>query len=378
MENFTAYNPTKLHFGKDILADLDKTLLSFGKKVLLVYGKTSIKKSGLYDIIEKKLKQAGIEIYEYCGIKPNPLSEDVDAAASIGRENEVDVILAVGGGSVIDSAKIISIAIPVLHSCWDFYEGKAKPRKAIPLIAILTLAATGTEMNPYAVLQNNKARVKDGYGSPLCFPVHSYLDPQNTFTVPADQTAFGIADLIAHCLEAYFGKGKADLSDRFVISIIKEAMEIGPKLMTDLKNYELRERIMCAATCALNGTCFHGRTSGDWGVHGIGHCFSLLYDIAHGASLSIAYPAWLKLQKERIPEKIKQLGIQLFGVSSADETIAELEKFFKSIGCPHSLKEAGISSSDKNELLEVMKHNKVSGGNHKLNEEDYRFLLNLV
>ena len=378
MENFIAYNPTKLHFGKDVMNDLDKTIADYGKKVLLVYGKNAIKQNGLYDKILNKLKKAEIEVYEYSGIKPNPVAEDVDEAAEIGRLNNVDIILAVGGGSVIDSAKIISITIPVKHSCWDFYEGKRKPEKAISLIAVLTLAATGTEMNPFAVIQNNKTRQKLGWGNPLIFPRHSYLDPQNTFTVPGNQTAFGIVDLVAHCLEAYFAKGEADLSDRFVISIIKEAIEIGPLLLNNLKNYEYRERIMYAATCALNGICFNGRTSGDWGVHDIGHIFSLLYDIAHGASLSIAYPAWLKLQKERIPERISELGFNLFGVKSAGETIVSFEKFFKTLGCPLSLKEANIKNFDKKEIFDVMKLNKVNGSNHKMTEDDYLKIIELT
>ncbi|OIP05815.1 MAG: hypothetical protein AUJ97_00130 [Bacteroidetes bacterium CG2_30_32_10] len=378
MENFISYNPTTLHFGKEVTNDIAQTILTYGKKVLLVYGKNAIKQNGLYDKIFNKLKKANIEVVEYNGIKPNPIVEDVDAAAHIGRLNKVDVILAVGGGSVIDTAKIISITIPVTHSCWDFYQGKSKPQKSIPLITVLTLAATGTEMNPFAVIQNNSTKQKLGYGNPLIFPKHSYLDPQNTFTVPKHQTAFGIVDLIAHCLESYFGFGKADLSDKFVISIIKEALEVGPKLLNELDNYEYRARIMYAATCALNGLCANGRTSGDWGVHSIGHIYSLLYDIAHGASLSIAYPTWLKLQKKKIPERIAALGFDLFGVASADETILAFEKFFKTLECPLTLKEANIKDIDKKEIFDVMKLNKVSGSNHKLTEVDYLKIIDLT
>ncbi len=378
MENFIIYNPTKLHFGKDVVNDLDKSINLYGKKVLLVYGKNSIKRNGLYDKIISILKKSYIEVFEYSGIKPNPVAEDVDAAARIGRLNDVDLVLAVGGGSVIDSAKVISITIPVTHKCWDFYEGKRKPQKALPLIAVLTVAATGTEMNPFAVIQNNITKQKLGWGTPLMFPKHSYLDPQNTFTVPKDQTAYGIIDLIAHCLEAYFGNGKAPLTDKFVISIIKEAMEIGPKLLKKPDSYEYRERIMYAATCALNGMCSYGRTSADWGVHDIGHIYSLIYDIAHGASLSIVYPAWFKIQKDRIPERISELGFDLFGVKTVDETIVSFEKFFRSIGCPLSMKETNIKNIDKNEIFEVMKLNKVYGLNHKLTEEDYQEVIKLT
>ncbi|MCK4288880.1 MAG: iron-containing alcohol dehydrogenase [Bacteroidales bacterium] len=172
MENFIAYNPTKLHFGKNVVDDLGKAVNEFGKKVLLVYGGGSIKKNGIYDNVIKQLKSINSQVFEYPGIKPNPVVEDVNAAAELGRKNNVDVILGVGGGSVIDSAKIISITIPVNNTCWDFYENKIKPQKAIPVISVLTLAATGTEMNPYAVIQNNKTRQKWGYGNDLLYLKH--------------------------------------------------------------------------------------------------------------------------------------------------------------------------------------------------------------
>ena len=209
MQNFIAYNPVKLHFGKDVLQGLTAALPRYGRRVLLVYGKGSIIKTGLYDTVMQLLKQANMEVVEFGGIRPNPVVEDVDAAAELGRKHKVDVILAVGGGSVIDSAKIISITIPVAHSGWDFYTRKAKPKSAVPLLSVLTLAATGTEMNPFAVLSNPLEGKKDGYGNALCYPKESFLDPSLTITVPKDNTAYGIADLIAHSFELYFGAGDA-------------------------------------------------------------------------------------------------------------------------------------------------------------------------
>ena len=372
MENFIAHNPTVLHFGKDILKTLGSTVSLYGKKVLLVYGRESIKKSGLYDKILIQLHDSGAEIFEYSGIRPNPIVEDVDKAAAIGRNKKVDVILAVGGGSVIDSAKMISIAIPVQNSAWDFMTRKAKPVKAIPLITVLTLAATGTEMNAFAVISSHDALVKDGYGSPLLYPVHSFLDPQLTVSVPANYTAYGIADLVAHCFEAWFGPGEATLSDRFVISIVQEGLNAGPDLLNDLTNYSLREKIMYAATMALNGLTLFGRTSGDWGVHSIGHILSLLYDIPHGASLTIVYPAWLRYVKDRIPERIAQLGSELFQEKlNADETIDRIEGFFKSIHCPVRLSEMNIPNVDPDLICKTMISNNVSGVNLKLKESDY-------
>ncbi len=378
MENFVAYNPTKLHFGKDVTDNLGKTIEKFGKKVLLVYGGGSIKNNGIHDKIISQLNSINARIFEYHGIKPNPVYEDVDAAAKIGRDKNVDVILAVGGGSVIDSAKIISITIPVENSSWDFYKGKAEPKSAIPLISVLTIAATGTEMNPFAVLQNDKTKEKLGWGNNLLFNKHSFLDPRFTFSVPRDQTAYGIVDLIAHCLEAYFGKGEATLSDRFVFSIINEAIEYGPKLLDNPDNYELRAKIMYAATAALNGLTLNGRKSGDWGVHSIGHEISLLYDIPHGASLSIAYPAWMKYFSNIIPERIIELGKNIFNTDTTEKTISAFESFFKSLDCPVRCPEIGIGVDKKPEIIKNMTANNVSGANNKMTEKDHIKIVELL
>jgi alcohol dehydrogenase YqhD (iron-dependent ADH family) len=378
MEKFTTYNPTALHFGKGVTDSLGSKVAALGKRVLLVYGKGSVIKNGTYAVVCDQLRGAGCEIIEYSGIKANPVIEDVNAAAKLGRENKVEVIVAVGGGSTIDSAKIISIGIPVLHDAWDFMIGKVKPKTAIPVVAVLTLAATGTEMNPYAVVQNREAGMKPGYGHVLLYPKHSFLDPGFTLSVPADQTAYGIADLVAHTLEAYFGQGDASLSDRFAYSIIAEAIEYGPALISDLQNYELREKIMWAATCALNGTAFNGRAGGDWGVHEFGHVFSLLYDLPHGASLSIAYPAWLKWMARRIPERIALLGKHLFGATSPEETIEGFERFFTTIGCPTRLSHVNIGTDKKAEILACAAHNKVTGANHEMLEEDREMIFDLM
>ncbi|HNX44833.1 MAG TPA: iron-containing alcohol dehydrogenase [Bacteroidales bacterium] len=372
MENFTAYNPVKLHFGKGVIDTLAATVKPLGKKVLLVYGKGSVKRSGLYHKISAQLETAGATIFEYGGIKSNPTVKDVDKAAAVGRDNEVDYIVAVGGGSVIDSAKIISITIPVSHSAWKFYEYRAKPVKAVPLVAVLTLAATGSEMNPFAVLQNEETGRKDGYGSDLLFPLHSFLDPEVTYTVPRDYTAYGIADLIAHCLESYFGKGDCTLSDRFISAIIADAMEWGPHLMNNLTGYDERAAIMYDATMALNLMTSYGKANGDWGVHDLGHILSLLYDIPHGASLSILFPAWMKQLRDPAGSRISKLGNSLFGTPGVDDTIARFEAFFGTIGSPVRLSQVGIGEDKFEEIIRVMVRNKAQGNHFKLTEEDYR------
>jgi hypothetical protein len=379
MENFIMYNPVKLHFGRGVTENLGDAISKYGKRVLLIYGGGSIKKNGIYDQVRGQLKKSGLDVFEYGGIRPNPIIEDVDAAAALGREKQVDVILAVGGGSVIDSAKVISVTIPVEHSGWDFIKGKAKPKTAIPVIAVLTLAATGTEMNRFAVVQNNATKEKLGYGDPLTYPKESFLDPSYTFSVSRDYTAFGITDLIAHCLEAYFGDGEATLSDRYVYSIIREAMDHGPALLENLQDYRLRAIIMYAATSALNNQTMYGRKYGDWGVHSIGHTLSVLFDVPHGASLSIAYPAWLRLHLPKIHERIAELGKNLFGTKTAEESIEQLEAFFRSVHSPVRLHESGIDAREKGEeIFNTFKSNKVGGNHHKLNDEDYRELIRLM
>ena len=376
MENFIAYNPTRLHFGKDVTNILGRTAKQYGKRVLLIYGQGSVKKYGYYDQIMGQLGKAGLEVIEYPGIKPNPVVEDVDAAAELGRKEKIDVIIALGGGSVIDSAKITALAIASGKKAWDIMKNKVILRSTTPLISVLTLAATGTEMNAAAVIQNHKTGEKIGLVHELNFPKHSFLDPQFTISVPYDYTAYGVADLIAHALEAYFGEGDASLTDRIIFSIIKDAMYWGPKLLENLEDYELRANIMLDATMALNGFTYYGTKGGDWGVHAIGHQLSLMYDTAHGASLTIAFPAWLKLQKDRIPDRIKKLGKEVFGTYSVDDCIDRFIKFFVSIKCPVHITDIGLDSQHKLAILDQMKNNKVGGLHHKLDENDYISIVN--
>jgi len=378
MENFTAYTPTRLHFGKDILIGMGDQARQYGERALLVYGKGSVLKNGSYEMTLEKLSSAGIEISEFDGIKPNPLVSDVNMAAQKGIENKVDMIVAVGGGSVIDSAKIIAVCIAEGCDGWDVMKGRIDNLSAKPLIAVLTLAATGTEMNGTAVLQNPDTMEKIGFRHEEIYPRHSYLDPGYTLSVPENYTAYGIADLIAHCLESFFGYGDATLSDRFVEAIIKEAMVYGPQLLSDLQNYKLRESIMWAATNALNGTTLWGRTTGDWGVHIMSHVLSFLYDTPHGASLTIIYPAWLRHMKKRAPERIIQLGRHLFQSEDIDTIIDKLEDFFRSIKCPVKLGEIGITIDKKDEILELMNRTQSSGVNYQLDDEDRRAILELM
>lgn len=370
MFNFIAHNPVKLHFGKGVVSQLGKEAAKKGNKALLVYGGGSVKRNGSYQDTLKQLEDAGIDVTEFNGIKPNPLVSDADAAAKLGIEAGVDMVVAVGGGSVIDSAKFIALCIAEKCGAWDIMSGLHDPHSVKPLFAVLTLAATGTEMNAAAVLQNPETRQKMGLHHELMYPLHSFLDPVYTQSVPADYTAYGIVDLIAHSLEAWYGKGEASLSDRFVISVIKEAIEYGPSLMKDLESYELRANIMWAATCALNNTTSYGRFTMDWGVHALGHVLSFLYDTAHGATLSIVYPAWMKLMKERAGDRTLKLGNELFGTDDIDGAIAGMESLFKELGSPIRLQEAGIGPEKKEEILSLMNKEKAQGLAYRLSDED--------
>jgi len=378
MENFIAYNPVKLLFGKNVVNNLGSTVKLFGNKVLLVYGKGAIKKNNIYNYVIEQLNMANCQVYEFAGIKPNPIVDDVNKAVKVAIDNKIDVIVAVGGGSVIDSAKIISVCACGKLDAWEVMKGNIKLQKAIPLISVLTIAATGSEMNHYAVLQNHKTKEKIGFGNYLMFPKYSFLDPQYTISVSPEQTAYGIVDLIAHTLEAYFGEGESSISDRIIESIIKETIYYAPLVLKNPDNYEFRANIMLLATCALNGITTYGKKTSDWGVHDIGHILSFLYDLPHGATLSIAYPAWLKIQKDRMPERIQNLGIQIFNTNNIESTIESFEKFFNSISSPVKLSEFVNSKINKNEIFDLMVKNKVNGIVHKLSEEDYKKIVDLM
>jgi len=378
MENFTAFNPTRLHFGLAVVNKIGKHASRIGNHALLVYGHGSVHINGSYSDVIRELKQHNIKVTEYHGIKPNPWTNDVMKATQVGRENGIDMIVAVGGGSVIDSAKIISICIADNCDAWEVMTREHEPKSAVPVLAVLTLAATGTEMNPAAVLQNRQTRQKIGFRHELMFPMHSYLDPAYTLSVPKNYTAYGIVDLVAHCLEAWFGKGDGSLSDRFVISIIKEAMEYGPALMKDPGSFELRAKIMWAATNALNGLTIYSRASCDWGVHILAHTLSVLYDTPHGASLSIIYPAWMKVMRDRAGERIAELGQELFGNPSVEDAIVSLERFFSGLGSPIKCEDAKIKRSCKEEILHLMNKNPIQSLNYKLSDAEREKILDNI
>ncbi len=384
MENFSYQNPTKIVFGKNQLERIGVECLPYGKSAIILLGKGSAKKSGLYASVISFLNMQEIRSVTFEGIKSNPTFEDADKAVQLAKKHNVEMIIAVGGGSVIDTAKAVSIGYYVNHSVWDFYLQKEKPEIALPIINILTLSATGTEMNSSSVLQDTNAAIKRGFGSPLIFPKVSILDPTLTYTVPSNYTAYGVADLIAHCLEVYFGKGNAPLSDYYIASILKLAIQYGPKAIESPDDYESRSNIMWLATNALNGSLLNGKGYGDWGSHGFEHSLSVLYDIPHGAGLSIVFPAWLKHYSPQIISKLAFLAKMVFEIYEGSENekaylfIEKLETFFKSINTPIRLSDLEICKTEKLKILENLKLNNISGRVFAMKEEDHDQLLELM
>lgn len=377
MKQFKIDNPVVVRFGVGVLRSLAKTVREFGNKVLLVYGQGSIKKSGLYDKVFDLLKSENMQVVEYGGILSNPRYQHIDEAARLASQEKVDVILAVGGGSVLDSAKIMAITTPIIdqHSSWDFFSGKPpKIETALPLVTVLTVAATGSEMNMFSVVQNDETKQKLSFGNYLMFPAHSFLDPQNTVTVNSFHTACGIADATSHSLENYFSTHESTLTDRFIESIIQELVEFGGKLMQNLEDVSLREKVMFSAMMALNGTTLHGKGSGDWGVHALEHSLSALYDIAHGAGLAILFPHWLEVQaqeNEQVKSKVQQLGNRIFSLDAnaqAQDTALAFRHFFNSLGLPQKLSDLKVVANSK-DILENMKANNANGRAFPLSQQ---------
>lgn len=381
MENFSYYNPTKIIFGKNEVDRIGSEAKGIGSKAIILIGRGSAKKSGLYARVISSLNMYGIKSVTYEGIKSNPTFEDADEAVTYAKEFGADLVIAVGGGSVIDSAKAVAMGFYVDHSVWDFYLQKAKPEKALPLINILTLAATGTEMNSSTVLQDTKGGMKKGFSSPHIFPKLSILDPTLTYSVSAGYTAYGIADLIAHCLEVYFGKSESPLSDYYIASILKLATVYGPKVMENPEDYDARANIMWLATNALNGSLVNGKGNGDWGSHLFEHTLSVLFDIAHGAGLSIVFPAWMKHFSPQFESKLAFLGKMVFDINEGTEKeqasafIIKLEEFYKSINTPIRLSEVNITSVDKDRILENLKLNNASGRVYTMCAQDHEMIL---
>ncbi|KUP05328.1 butanol dehydrogenase [Bacillus coahuilensis p1.1.43] len=378
MEQFTFYNPTKLIFGKDQLEQLQNEIPQYGNKVLVVYGGGSIKRNGLYDKVMLELKEIGAEVFELSGVEPNPRLTTVHKGIDICKTEGIEFILAVGGGSVIDCTKAIAVGAKLDGDIWDVITRKATPTGALPFGTVLTLAATGSEMNAGSVITNWETNEKYGWGSPFSFPKFSILDPVNTFTVPQDQTIYGMVDMMSHVLEQYFHNvSNTPLQDRMCESVLQTVMEAAPKLINDLENYELRETILYSGTIALNGMLQMGYR-GDWATHNIEHAVSAVYDIPHAGGLAILFPNWMRHNVDVNTSRFAQLATRVFGVNPDGKTekevalegIDKLSAFWTSLGAPNRLAHYDIDDSRIEEMAEKTIVYGEFGNFNKLGKED--------
>lgn len=378
LENFTFWNPTKLIFGKGQLEQLKTEVPQYGKKVLLVYGGGSIKRSGLYDNVTALLKEIGAEVFELSGVEPNPRITTARKGVEICKNEGIEFILAVGGGSVIDCTKLIAAGAKYEGDAWDLVVRKAFAKEALPFGTVLTLAATGSEMNAGSVITNWETNEKYGWGSGVTFPKFSILDPVNTYTVPKNQTIYGIVDMMTHTLEHYFHlEENTAYQDRMCESLLLTVMETAPKLLNDLENYEYRSTILYCGTMALNGILNMGYR-GDWATHNLEHAVSAVYDIPHGGGLAILFPNWMKHNLAVKPERFKQLAVRVFGVDpqgkSTEEVglegIQKLRDFWNSIEAPARLADYNIDDSKVELMADRAMVNGEFGNFKKLNRED--------
>lgn len=354
MQPFVFHNPTKIDFGAGKVDKVGKATAPYGKKALLVYGQSSLKSTGVFDRITTSLQEAGVEWVEFGGVKSNPVLSHTQAGIELAKKENVDVVLAAGGGSVLDEAKAIAAGVKYAGDVWDFFIDKAKVEDALPLVTVITLAATGSEMNCGGVVTNEKTQQKFNINGTPLFPKISILDPELTYTVPSDYTAYAAVDAISHLIEGYFTSTDTEtpLQDRFVEGTVKVIMGATERLLRHGDDADARANMMWASTLALNGLSTAG--IGEYGMpnHMIEHSLSAMYDIHHGAGLSIVIPAWMAYQAERTPEKFARFANRVFrcsGGSTAERGLfasEALKNWFRKIGSPINLSEGNIPAED--------------------------------
>lgn len=362
MYDFEFCTPTKVLFGKGKIERLPAELGAYGKRVLLCYGGGSIKRIGLYDKIKELLKD--FEVFELSDIQPNPKLDSVEKGAKLCKEHKIDVILAVGGGSVIDCCKAISAAACYDGEAWDLITHKAPTEKTLPLADVLTLSATGSEFDWGAVISRPQTNDKVGYIDPHLFPAFSVLDPEYTFSVPANQTAAGAADMMSHIMEQYFAEGSF-LADGICESILKTAIRYAPIAIKEPENYEARAQLMWASSLACNGIASLGNGQSGWPCHAIEHALSGHYDITHGVGLAIVTPAWMRYTlNEKTLDRFVKFGVNVWGIEPcgdkweiANKAIGATRDFFISLGIPSSLEEVGIGKERISEMAEHIAEN---------------------
>ena len=364
MQNFDYMTPTRLIFGEGVIAKLAEVLKPLGNKVLLTYGGGSIKKMGLYDKVMELLKD--FEVVELSGIQPNPKYDpSVLDGVRLCKENNVDVILAVGGGSVLDCSKAIAAGAKYDGDPWDLITYKVPTTAALPIVDIMTLAATGSEYDAGGVISRTETNDKVGYISPYLFPVVSFLDPTYTFSVSKKQTAAGCADAMNHTMEQYFTADTTLLNDGICEANLRSLMENTKTILENQEDYRARAEFMLDCTYGCNGILALGNSGSGWPCHGMEHALSAYYDITHGEGLAIITPRWMKhILNDKTVERFVKYGVNVFGIDKsldkyeiANQAIEATYKFFESIGIPMHLQDVGIDESRIDEMAHHVAEN---------------------
>lgn len=385
MENFIFYSPTEFIFGKGTQKETGEAARRYGaKKVMIVSGGGSAERSGLLPEVRESLEKSGLAYCELRGVRPNPTADKVYEGIALAREEGVNFLLAVGGGSVIDTAKAIALGVDYSGDFWDFFENKAKPVKALPVATVLTIPAAGSEGSGNSVITNEKTGQKISVRYPMLLrPVFSVMNPELTFTLPWNQTANGIVDMLCHIYERYFSNTpETQLVDAYSEAIMRDVMDQALSLRLDGDNYAARADVMWASTLAHNGLCGVGKEE-DWASHRLEHEISAIYDVAHGAGLAVMVPAWMQFVAQRNPDRVWRFAINVMSVDPAGKTteeiinegIATLKDFYHDLGMTTDLRELiGGKEPDIDAMVKSLRRNMgdTLGAYVKLSMDDCR------
>lgn len=392
MQSFEFYSPTKVIFGKEAENQVGKELLAWGAhKVLIHYGGGSVVRSGLMERVEKSLQEVNLPYVMLGGAKPNPRLGLVREGIALCRKENVDFILAVGGGSAIDSAKAIALGVPYEGDVWDFYERTAVPATALPHANIVTLAATGSETSLSSVITKEEGLLKRGSSTPFNRPKFTLMNPELLYTLPPYQTACGITDIMMHTMERYFSDGGInEMTDRIAEALLRTVIQYGPVCLKEPENYQARSEVMWAGSLSHNTLTGLGR-SGDWACHQLEHELGGLYDVAHGAGLAAVWGTWARYVCDADPMRFARFGVNVWGLNmnyedpmeTAQAAICRTEEFFRSIGMPVSLGELmpgkTVTEEEIEELAEKCSHfrKRTIGSMKKLTKEDMKNIYRL-
>jgi alcohol dehydrogenase len=350
MDDFVFQNTTKIIFGRGTEAKVGEEARQFGTRALLHYGGGSVKRSGLFDRVAASLKAAGVSFVELGGVAPNPRLSLVHEGIALCRREKVGIVIAIGGGSAIDSAKAIALGVPYQGEVWDFFAGTAEPKEALPVATVLTIPAAGSESSTASVITNEDGMLKRGFNSPIIYPRFSILNPELAFTLPKQQVANGVADIMSHLFERYFTNSRpVELTDRLIEATLRTVIDAAPRVLARADDYDAWAELMWSGTIAHNNLLNTGRV-GDWGSHDLEHELSAAYDIAHGAGLAVVFPAWMKYVHKHDVARFAQVASRVWGVDSAFMDperaaltgIERLEGFWQYLGLKVRLSGLGI------------------------------------